>query len=268
MAKYNDFDMKKWKEYNDIYTDSLWIINKRDNSGAHKFKYHGNFVPQIAFQLLSRYTKKGDWVLDPFMGSGTTLIEAQRMDRNSIGIELQEDVAKEAEQRIKTEEKNEVKSIVINENSKQYDLCNILKDNNIKNVQFIIFHPPYWDIIKFSDNPEDLSNSNSIDAFKNDFSTVIDNTTKYLEEERYCAVIIGDKYSDSQITPLGFICMNLFIEKGFILKATIVKNFGDTEGKSNQQAIWRYRAMSADYYVFKHEYIFVFKKSKKKKSRK
>ena len=76
MGKYNDIDMKNWKDYTDIYTDSLWIINKRENSGAHKFRYHGNFVPQIAFQLLSRYTKKGDWILDPFLGSGTTLIES------------------------------------------------------------------------------------------------------------------------------------------------------------------------------------------------
>lgn len=268
MGKYNDIDMKNWKDYTDIYTDSLWIINKRENSGAHKFRYHGNFVPQIAFQLLSRYTKKGDWILDPFLGSGTTLIEAQRMGRNSIGIELQKDVAFSAEERISTEKKDDIKAIVLNDNSKKCDLSYILSKNGIDKVQFIVFHPPYWDIIKFSDDPEDLSNSNSIEAFKTDFGAVIDNTSKILEDDRYCAVIIGDKYSDSQITPLGFICMNLFLERGFMLKATIVKNFGDTEGKSNQQAIWRYRAMSADYYVFKHEYIFVFKKTKQKKKTK
>ena len=81
-------------------------------------------------------------------------------------------------------------------------------------------------------------------------------------------VVIGDKYANSQIVPLGFICMNLFLERGFILKAIIVKNIGDTEGKANQQVIWRYRAMSADYYVFKHEYIMVFKKEVKNKKRK
>lgn len=47
MAKYNDLDPKKWKEYSDINTDSLWLIEKRDNSGAHSGDYHGNFVPQI-----------------------------------------------------------------------------------------------------------------------------------------------------------------------------------------------------------------------------
>lgn len=31
--------------------------------------------------------------------------------------------------------------------------------------------------------------------------------------------------------------------------------------KNNKRAIWRYRALSSDYYIFKHEYIFVFKKN-------
>ena len=33
--------------------------------------------------------------------------------------------------------------------------------------------------------------------------------------------------------------MNKFIEKGFLLKAILVKNFGETKGKANQQGIWR-----------------------------
>ena len=103
MSRYNDIDIQKWREYSDIYTDSLWIIEKRDNSGAHSGHYHGNFIPQIPHQLLTRYTKSGDWILDPFMGSGTTLIEAQRLNRNSIGVELQRDVAVEAYRRIITE---------------------------------------------------------------------------------------------------------------------------------------------------------------------
>ena len=58
MGKYNDLDLSQWREYTDIETDSLWIIDKRDNSGAHSGHYHGNFVPQIPHQLFSRYTKK------------------------------------------------------------------------------------------------------------------------------------------------------------------------------------------------------------------
>ena len=260
MSKYNDIDMSRWKDYSDIYTDSLWIIEKRDNSGAHSGDYHGNFVPQIPHQLFTRYTKKGDWILDPFMGSGTSLIEAQRMGRNSIGIELQESVVLEAAKRITTEKNDICKAHPFIGNSCSADIEKMLQTVGITKVQFVIMHPPYWDILKFSDDPYDLSNAQTLDDFLRSFGEVIDNTAKVLEKKRYCAVVIGDKYANSQIVPLGFHCMNLFLERGFILKAILVKNFDETKGKANKQGIWRYRALASDFYIFKHEYILVFKK--------
>jgi DNA modification methylase len=92
--KINDLNLNRWQEYEDIFTDSLWIIDRRDSSGAHTSGYWGNFIPQIPNQMLKRYTKKGEWVLDTFLGCGTTLIECQRLGRNGIGIELQEQVAR------------------------------------------------------------------------------------------------------------------------------------------------------------------------------
>jgi len=91
--KVSDINLLRWKEYDDIITDSLWVLDKRDTSGAHLGWYWGNFIPQIPHQMILRYTKKGDWVLDAFVGSGTTLIECRRLGRNGIGIELNADVA-------------------------------------------------------------------------------------------------------------------------------------------------------------------------------
>jgi len=261
LAKYNDIDMSKWKEYSDINTDSLWLIDKRDNSGAHNGDYHGNFVPQIPRQLFSRYTKKDDWILDPFMGSGTSLIEAQRMGRNSIGIELQKTVADEARsRRILSESSPQVKTEIFIGDSRTININNIADSLGIKNFQFVIMHPPYWDILKFSDDANDLSNAKSLNEFLALLGETIDNTTQLLEKNRYCAVVIGDKYANGQVIPLGFYCMNLFIERGFLLKAILVKNFGETKGKANTQGIWRYRALASDFYIFKHEYILIFKK--------
>ncbi len=262
MAKYNDLDMSNWKKYDDIFTDTLWLIDRRDNTGAHTGAYHGNFVPQIPYQLLKRYTKKGDWILDPFMGSGTSLIEAQRLGRNSIGIELQENVAKEAHQRILSEKVENCHGRVCVGDSKTINISSLMEKEGIDKLQFIIFHPPYWDIIKFSENGNDISNSETLDIFLDNLGTIIDNTTQYLEKNRYCALIMGDKYTNGEIIPLGFHCMNLFLQRGFKMKAILVKNFEDTKGKANQKAIWRYRALASDFYIFKHEYIFVFKKVK------
>ncbi|GHU60747.1 hypothetical protein AGMMS49975_29810 [Clostridia bacterium] len=199
-------------------------------------------------------------MLDPFMGSGTTLIEAQRLGRNSIGIELQESVITEAFSRITQEQQSNTITRGYVGDSRNIDIKNILAENNTKQVQFVILHPPYWDILKFSDNTADLSNSKTLEEFLDSFGAVVDNICSSLERNCYCAVVIGDKYANSEIVSLGFYCMELMRKQGYKHKATIVKNFEDTKGKANQQGIWRYRALSNDFYIFKHEYIFVFKK--------
>ena len=95
----NDINLRRWKEYDEVITDSLWVEPKRDTAGAHLGSYWGNFIPQIPRQLMLRYTKKHDWVLDCFLGSGTTLIECRRHQggfpvprvpdhRHSFGVDI------------------------------------------------------------------------------------------------------------------------------------------------------------------------------------
>ncbi|GBD87974.1 modification methylase DpnIIB [bacterium BMS3Abin03] len=260
-SKINDINLNRWKEYDDIITDSLWIIDKRDKSGAHKAEYWGNFIPQIPNQFLRRYTKKSEWILDPFLGSGTTLIECKRLGRNGIGIELNKDVAGLAKKLI-GKEKNPKKIVtkIITGDSSSINIKNILEKEGIQKVQFVIMHPPYWDIIKFSKSKKDLSNADSVEKFLKMFGKVIDNTAEYLEKGRYLAVVIGDKYSNGEWIPLGFYTMQEVMKRGYKLKSTIVKNFDTTKGKMNQKELWRYRALAGGFYIFKHEYIFLFQR--------
>ena len=263
VSKINDLNLNRWKEYEDILTDSLWIMDKRDKSGAHNAGYWGNFIPQIPNQFLRRYTKTDDWILDPFLGSGTTLIECKRLGRNGIGIELLPNVFDLAQQNISNENnKLNVKTEVILGDSAEINLIKELESRNIKSVQFIILHPPYWDIIKFSENKKDLSNAKDLSEFLNMFNKVINNCCAVLDKGRYFAIVIGDKYSQGEWIPLAFYTMQEVLKKGHILKSTIIKNFEETKGKQNQKELWRYRALVGGYYIFKHEYIFLFKKVK------
>ena len=218
MSKINDIDMSNWKDYSDISTDSLWIINKRDSSGNHKGDYHGNFVPQIPNQLLKRYTKKRDWVLDAFLGSGTTLIECQKLGRNGIGIDIHPDILSVAKERTITEKGSSTFEF-INGDSSKYDLKPILEKNNINNVQLIIYHPPYWDIIKFNDKEGNLSNAKTLNEFLDMFGKVVDNTAKYLEKNRYIGIVIGDIYKNSEWIPLNTYINLLMLKKGYKLKS-------------------------------------------------
>ena len=82
---FSDIDVSQWKAYDEVITDSLWLIGARDKAGAHTAELHGNFIPQIPHQAMLRYTKRGEVVLDTFSGNGTTLIECKRLGRNRNG---------------------------------------------------------------------------------------------------------------------------------------------------------------------------------------
>jgi hypothetical protein len=260
-SQVNDINLNRWKEHTDIITDSLWVLPKRDTTGAHLGWYWGNFIPQIPHQLMLRYTKKNDWVLDPFAGSGTTLIECRRLGRNGIGIDLNPDVTKRAEELV-THEKNRhrITTEIVTDDARTVDARRVLDDLGVKQVQLLVMHPPYHDIISFSDDDKDLSNAASTEQFLAMFGEVLDNIGPVLERGRYFALVIGDKYSKGEWVPLGFYCMNEVLKRDFLLKSIVVKNFEETRAKRDQKQLWRYRALVGGFYIFKHEYIFIFRK--------
>jgi len=259
MPSFNDFDLNDWKNL-DIYTDSLWLIPERDKTGKHNGFYHGNFIPQIPHQLILRYSKKDEIIFDPFVGSGTTAFESENLNRNFIGIDIQEGLINYIKGKINNQ-KNFLELITDDSASeKTFDkVVKILEQHNKKTIQLAILHPPYADIIKFSNHKEDLSNCKSLREFLDNFAKVIKNTIKILEKNRYLALIMGDKYTKGQWIPLGFYCMNKIQKLGLTLKSVIIKNIEGNRAKQNKEAIWKYRALANDYYIFKHEYIFIFK---------
>ncbi|MEW6556227.1 MAG: DNA methyltransferase [Elusimicrobiota bacterium] len=265
-SKYNDIDLNNWKDYSDVITDSLWLLGARDKSGAHSGELHGNFVPQIPHQAMLRYTKRGEIVLDTFLGSGTTLIECKRLGRNGIGIELLPNMVKRAKELI-SQEKNlyNIKTDIIEGNSAVQETIEKLKKTlkqsyNAEKVQLIIMHPPYHDIIKFSDNPDDLCNTKTTEEFLNKFSQVVKNTYSLLDEKRFLVLVIGDKYSQSEWVPLSFYTMQNVLENGYKLKSIVIKNISGNRAKRNAEQLWRRRALGGGFYIFKHEYIMFFQK--------
>ncbi|MCD4705319.1 DNA adenine methylase [bacterium] len=259
MPKFNDINLDKWKD-SEVWTDSLWIIPKRDSSGKHSGSYHGNFVPQIPHQLILRYTKKNDIVFDPFVGSGTTTYEAESLKRNFIGIDIQKKLLVDIKKNI--DNKKNFFDLLKGDSTKKEtfeEVKKLLRRHKKKNVQLAILHPPYFDILKFTKSNTDLSNASSLKSFLEKFSLVLKNTISILEKDRYLAIVIGDKYTAGEWVPLGFYCMNEAQKLGLTLKSVIIKNMEGNRAKRNKEAIWKYRALASDYYIFKHEYIFIFK---------
>jgi hypothetical protein len=89
---------------------------------------------------------------------------------------------------------------------------------------------------------------------------VVERMAPVLDRGRYLALVIGDKYVEREWIPLGFLTMQEVQRRGFALKSIVVKNFDTTTGKRTQKELWRYRALVGGFYLFKHEYVFVFRK--------
>ena len=141
------------------------------------------------------------------------------------------------------------------------DVQDLLKDEYGRDkVQLIIMHPPYHDIIKFSDDPRDLCNAPTTEDFLENFGSVVKNSYELLEKKRFLVLVIGDKYTKGEWVPLGFYTMQKVLENGYKLKSIVVKNIVGNRAKRNLEHFWRRRALKWGFYVFKHEYVMFFQK--------
>ena len=263
-TSYNDIDLKNWKLYSHIKTGSLWEFASRDKTNGHSYDYHGNYIPQIATQLFERFTKKNDVILDLFFGSGTSGIEALNMERRCIGVELKQELVDYVSAKFSKKELVTDINIICGDSTTDKAKEKVqarLEIMGKKQAQFVVLHPPYDDIIKFSDKKEDLSNCKTTEEFYDLFEKVAKNAYDLLEKGRFAALIIGDEYKNSRVVPLGFECMKRMENVGFITKAIVVKNIvGNEKAKGKTANLWRYRALAGGFNIFEHEYIMTFVK--------
>ncbi|MDW8392594.1 MAG: DNA methyltransferase, partial [Oscillochloridaceae bacterium] len=155
----------------------------------HTAEYWGNFVPQIPYQAMMRFTKRGELVIDPFVGLGTTLIEAVRLGRSAIGVDLQPYCVEQIRWRVNMlPNPHDVRVEVLLGDSTQVDTrervrC-LMKEWGYDRAHLLILHPPYHDIIRFSDDARDLSNAADEASFLSAFEQVVVNFSELLEEGR------------------------------------------------------------------------------------
>lgn len=233
-----------------IETTSLWSFPERGKWSTHNCGYRGNWSPHIPKNIILRYSKEGDIVLDQFVGSGTTLIETILLKREGIGVDINL-------QSVELSKANT--NSLLNDNSKliikQGDACNLDFISN-SSIDLICTHPPYSNIIHYSDNIYgDLSNLD-IEDFLIKIKSVSEESFRVLKNNKYCAILMGDTRRKKHIIPLGFRVMDIFMNSGFVLKEIIIKE------QHNCKSInfWYARSIEMNFLLIAHEYLFVFRK--------
>ncbi len=198
--------------------------------------------------LILRYSNPGDWVLDQFMGSGTTLVEAKLLNRNAIGVDINPQSVSISETNLQFQ--CETNSKIFTRNADATDL-HFIKDSHI---DFICTHPPYANIIKYSKGIEGDISLLGVDEFLAEMYKVAEEAFRVLKEGKMCAVMIGDIRKYGNVIPLGFHVMECFLEAGFANKEIIIKE------QHNCHSTDYWVRQNNNFLLLAHEYIFVFQK--------
>jgi len=240
-------------DYSPEYT-SVWSFPERGNWATHNAKYRGNFAPQIARNIIEMYTQKGDSILDPMVGAGTTLIEAKLLARNALGMDINPDAVQLSEKALRFEHHPPSKQKVQVGDARD---LSFLKDNSF---DLVLTHPPYMNIIRYSDGkiPADLSNIGTLPKFCDEIEKIAKELFRVLKPDKFSAILIGDTRKGKHFVPLAFHVMQRFLKTGFVLKEDIIKvqhNCAFTER-------WRPKAKRDKFYLIMHEHLFVFRKAK------
>lgn len=226
---------------------TIWSFKKRGNWATHKGDYRGNCPPQVPRNLILKYTKENDIVLDPFCGSGTTMIECKLLNRKGVGVDVNTKALNITKNRLDFKYNTIYEPKLIKADST--NLKDIIPNEKI---DFIFAHPPYSDIIKYSkDIKEDISRLNLQD-FLRKMNLFSKECYRVIKKHKICSVLIGDIRKNKNIIPLGFYIMNLFIGAGFNLKEIIIKE------QHNCKMTNYWKSKNLDFYLLAHEYIFVF----------
>ena len=241
--------MKKEIENFKLETTSLWSFPERGNWATHSGIYRGNWSPYVPRNLILRYSNEKDWVLDPFLGSGTTAIEAALLNRNFIGIDINPKAIDCSIHNVENIQSNCHKEIRLG------NACDMsfLKDNSI---DLICMHPPYCNIIRYSDDiKEDLSLL-SLDEFYDRMHDVAKESLRVLKKEKYLGLLIADMREKGNIIPLGFSVMQIFLDIGFSLKEIVIKEQHNCRSTKK----WETISKKNNFLLIKHEYLFILRK--------
>lgn len=233
-----------------LESTTLWSFPSRGDWATHKGDYRGNWAPQIPRNIILKYSDRGDLILDPFIGSGTTAIEAKLLGRKCVGLDINPEAIKLAKERTNFPLSGSPEPELLTGNAK--DTVKLLKG---KKVDLICAHPPYSNIIRYSEKEGDLSHL-PITEFLKELETIVDQFFEVLKEEGHCAILIGDTRKQRHIVPLGFWVMQKFIDRGFKLKEIVIKE----QHNCKTTPRWTNQSKEQNFLLIAHEYLFIFRK--------
>jgi len=243
--------IKKWEpEEFELEMNTVWSFPDRGKWATHDAKYRGNWSPYIPRNLLLRYSNEGNLILDQFAGGGTTLVEAKLLNRNIIGVDINNNALERCKEKCNFEYENSGKVYFHEADARN---LNFIPDESI---DFICTHPPYANIIKYSEDIENDLSHLKVKDFLIEMEKVASESYRVLKKDKFCAVLMGDTRQKGHIIPMSFEVMKIFEKVGFKTKEIIIKE----QHNCKATGFWKTNSVKYNFLLIAHEYLFVFKK--------
>lgn len=249
-----------------LETTSVWSFPQRGDWATHSGEYRGNFSPYIPRNIILLYSEPGEMVLDMFCGAGTTAIEAKLLGRRCIASDINEKAIELAKENINFD--INLLPFPDKEQKKYFEPELLVKDARDlswlpdESIDLICTHPPYANIIQYTDNREEDLSFLNFDEFLNEMKRVASESFRVLKSGRQCALLIGDARKNKHVVPLGFKLINVYLEAGFYLRELIIKR----QHNCKTTGFWYKKSIEKNFLLLAHEYLPVFEKPAKQKS--
>ena len=243
--------IKKWEpEEFELEMNTVWSFPDRGKWATHDAKYRGNWSPYIPRNLLLRYSNEGNLILDQFAGGGTTLVEAKLLNRNVIGVDINNNALEHCKEKCDFEYENSGKVYFYEADARN---LNFIPDESI---DFICTHPPYANIIKYSEDIENDLSHLKVKDFLIEMEKVVSESYRVLKKDKFCAILMGDTRQKGHIISMSFEVMKIFEKVGFKTKEIIIKE----QHNCKATGFWKTNSVKYNFLLIAHEYLFVFKK--------
>ena len=233
----------------ELETNTVWAFPNRGKWATHDAKYRGNWSPYIPRNVILRYSSEGDTVLDQFVGGGTTAVEAKLTGRNFIGFDINPAAVELTQKKLDFEYNTSAEISVKLGDARKLELSD-------DSIDLICTHPPYADIINYSDGIDGDLSLLSIKPFLAEIGIVAAECYRVLKKDKFCAILMGDTRKKGMVQPLAFETMKLFEFAGFKLKEIIIKE----QHNCKATGYWKTNSIKYNFLLLAHEYLFVFKK--------
>ncbi len=210
----NNLTGKEWL----LFSKSWFVLNplRRDFKQLHP----ASFPEEIPQSFIGFFTKPGQWVLDPFVGTGSSILAARRLGRNAVGVELYPRFAEVAQARMRIEKHDKGgKSVLIVGDSRKLRI--MFADYGLPSVDLCVTSPPYWNQLKanhrrqlsrsivglatsYGARSEDLGNVSDYKRFLDEQEKVFDAVYDVMGSGGFLVVVTNNVYRERQLWPLAF----------------------------------------------------------------